>query len=49
MLLKSLPQLEEHQRAGEKRRAATGESFPTRYFHRTEDDSWIYNNMLVSV
>ncbi|KAK3914665.1 Oxysterol-binding protein-related protein 11 [Frankliniella fusca] len=41
--------LEEQQRAGEKHRVATGTSFPTKYFHRTEDDSWMYNNMLVSV
>ncbi|XP_026277867.1 oxysterol-binding protein-related protein 11 [Frankliniella occidentalis] len=41
--------LEEQQRAGEKHRASTGTSFPTRYFHRTGDDSWMYNNMLVSV
>ena len=47
--MQSLSQLEEQQRAEEKRRAATGEAFPTRFFHRTEDDSWVYNNMLVSV
>ncbi|XP_034239580.1 oxysterol-binding protein-related protein 11-like [Thrips palmi] len=41
--------LEEQQRSGEKHRAITGTSFPTRYFHRTDDDTWMYNNMLVSV